>query len=178
MSMETVSIIAAVIILYIVLLGFKGQRVIRRRVEFMRLMKESDNTEIEYLGRFSYQGGLPEIPTPQKLNVAVAKDYILLFTNKTRYGKVQFCFCKKIETFITKTKQNSGSQSVVMWSPLNNFLNKEKFRHFIVINYTDSDGQENNILLEHDSKELMQEICEKLLSHLISRYPDKMLQCC
>jgi hypothetical protein len=178
MTMETVSIIAAVIALYLALLGFKGNRVIRCREEFIRSIKESDNTEIQYLGRFSYQGGLLEIPTPQKLNVAVAKDYILLFTNKARYGKVQFCCCKQIETFVTRTKQNRGRQSIIMWSPLSNFLNKETFRHFIVINYTDSEGQENNILLEQASKEQMQEMFEKLLSHQTAKYPDKLLQCC
>ncbi len=83
-----------------------------------------------------------------------------------------------MEMFITSKKQDSSRQSIVMWSPLNNFLFKETFRHFIVINYTDSEDQDNNIVLEHDSKEKMQEIFEKLLSQQTGEYPDKVMQCC
>lgn len=163
MSMETVSIIAAVIVLYLSLLGFRGGQVIRRRENIIRFIEESDGVEIEYLDYLSYQGGFPEIRTPQKLNLAVAKDYVLLFTNKAVHGKLRFSKCNKIETFMTRTKRHLGRQSIVMWSPLNNFLSKETFRHFIVINYTDSEDQENNIVLEHDSRERTQEIFEKLI---------------
>ncbi len=175
--METVSIIAAAIALYLGLIIFRGNQVIRRREEFIRLIKKSENIEIEYLGFLSYHGGFPEIPIPQKLNVAVARDYILLFTNKAHYGKVPFRACQKIDSFTTKKKQDSSRQSIVMWGPLNNILFKETFRHFIVINYN-SEDQENNIVLEHDSKEKMQEIFEKLLSQQTGEYPDKVMQCC
>ena len=162
--MKTFVLVCAVAAASLGFLGYRGNRTLRRRELFLQHMREIDNTELEYLGYISYHGGLPEIPKPQKLHIAVSRDYLLLFSNTTRFGKVAFDRWREIETFTTKRKQDPRKQSIVLWGPLSHLLHKDIVRYFIVINYIDMENQENHLLLEHPDQERLKEIYERLSS--------------
>jgi hypothetical protein len=162
--MQTVVIIAAVFAAYLGFWVLRGSRIIRRREACISHIRDAGNVDIEYLGCLSYQGGFPDIPTLQKLNIAASKDHLLLFTNNARFGKLAFCRFQKMEMFTTSRKQNSGTPSIVMWGPLNHLYFRDTIRHFIVINYTDPENHQNNLLFEHNNKKELEEIFDRLLS--------------
>jgi hypothetical protein len=160
--MKTFVLVCAVAAASLGFLGYRGNRTLRRRELFLQHMREIDNTELEYLGYISYHGGLPEIPKPQKLNVAVSKDYLLLFSNSTSFSKVAFDRWHSIDTFTTKRKQDPRKKSLILWGPYTHLLHKDVLRHFIVIPYVDLENQENHLLLEHSSSEGAKELWERL----------------
>jgi hypothetical protein len=105
----------------------------------------------------TYQGGLPDIPTLQKLNIAASKDHL-------RFGNQTFCRFQKMEMFTTSRKQNSGPPSLVMWGLLNHLFFRDTIRRFMIINYTDPENHQNNLLFEHNNKKELEEIFDRLLS--------------
>ena len=162
--MKTFLAICAIVAAYMAFLGYRGHKTLKRRDSFLRQLRETDKTELQYLDLVSYHGGLPEIPKPQKLHIAVTKDYLLLFSSPQRFCKVAFGRWRSIETFTTKPKQAPVKQSLLFWGPLVQLLNKEMLRHFIVIHYMDSENQVNNLLIELSSREKAEEVYEKLRS--------------
>ena len=117
--MKTVLLVCAIVVAACLsFFGYRGKQALERRKSFFEHISEIDETELEYLDYISYHGGLPEIPKPQKLNIAVAKDYLLLFSNPTRFCKVAFGRWRDIETFSTKLKKDPRKQSLVLWGPL------------------------------------------------------------
>jgi hypothetical protein len=162
--MGIVLLVCAVAVACLGFFGYRGKQVLQRRESFFQRIRESDKTELEYLGYISYHGGLPEIPKPQKLNIAVSIDSLLLFSDTTRFVKVAFGRWHEIETFTTKRKQDPRKQSLVLWGPLSHLLHRDVVRHFIVIHYIDTENQENHLLLEHPDQERLKEIYERLSS--------------
>ncbi len=162
--MGTVLVVCAIAVACLGFFGYRGKQALQRRESFFQHIRETDKTELEYLGYISYHGGLPEIPKPQKLHIAVSRDYLLLFPNTTRFGKVAFDRWREIETFTTKRKQDPRKQSIVLWGPLSHFLHKDIVRNFIVIHYIDAEDQENHLLFEHPDPERLKEIYERLSS--------------
>jgi hypothetical protein len=162
--MKTVLLVCAIAVAYLAFLGYRGKQALRRRESFFQHIREIDKTELEYLGYISYHGGLPEIPKPQKLNIAVSKDYLMLFSQATRFGKVAFDRWHEIETFTTKREQDTRKQSLMLWGPLSHLLHKDMMRHFIVVHYTDAENQDNHLLIEHPNQERLKELYERLSS--------------
>ncbi|MGO9376293.1 MAG: hypothetical protein ACLQBD_29950 [Syntrophobacteraceae bacterium] len=161
--MKTALLVCAIVVVACLgFFGYRGKQALQRRKSFFQRISEIDKTELEYLDYISYHGGLPEIPKPQKLNIAVAQDYLLLFPNATRFSKVAFGRWHDIETFTTKLKHDAKKQSLVLWGPLSHLLNRDIVRHFIVIHYTDAENQENHLLLEHPNPERLKELYERL----------------
>jgi hypothetical protein len=158
----TLLVCAIVMVACLGFFGFRGTRAIQRRELFFQHICEIDKTELEYLDYVSYHGGLPEIPKPQKLNIAVSRDYLLLFSNTIRFCKVAFGRWQDIETFTTKL--DAKKQSLVLWGPLSPLLHRDTVRHFIVIHYIDAENQENHLLLEHPNPERLKELYERLSS--------------
>jgi hypothetical protein len=151
--METAVIIFTIASAWIAILVHKGNKVVKRQQELIKRIAESDGTVVEPLSYVSYHGGFPEIPTPQKVNLSLSDNYVVLVTNKGEYGKSPFSSWKKIETFTSLRKHDPKDRSMVLFGPFNNLLFKDTVRHFIVINHEDSTGQDNNLLIEHkDSK--------------------------
>jgi len=89
--METALLVCAVTVTCLGFFCYRGKRVLQRRKSFFQHISEIDKTELEYHGYLSYHGGLPEIPKPQKLNIAVSKDYLMLFSKTTRFGMRSKC---------------------------------------------------------------------------------------
>lgn len=162
--METVLLVCAVTVASLCFFGCRGSREIHRRELFFQHMREIDKTDLEYLDYVSYHGGLPEIARPQKLNIAVSRDYLLLFSNTTRFCKVALGRWHDIETFTTKLKYDPKKQSLILWGPLSHLLHKDMSRHFIVIRYVDTENQENHLLLQHSSQKRLKELYERLSS--------------
>ncbi len=162
--MEIALLVCAVAVACLGFLGYRGKKALQRRESFFQHIRETDKTELEYLGSISYHGGLPEIPKPQKLNIAVTRDYLLLFPNTTRFCKVAFDSWHDIETFTTKRKREARKQSLVMWGAMSHLLHKDTVRHFIVVHYIDTENQENHLLFEHPDQERLKEIYESLSS--------------
>ena len=162
--MEIALLVCAIAVACLGFFGYRGKQALQRRESFFKRIREIDKTELEYLGSISYHGGLLEIPKPQKLNIAVSRDYLLLFSNTTHFGKVAFGRWHAIETFTTKRKQDPRKQSLVLWGPLSHLLHKDMVRHFIVVHYTDTENQENHLLFEHPEQERLKEIYERLSS--------------
>ena len=146
--METVLLVCAISVAYLGFLGCRGKQALKRRKSFFQHIRAIDKTELEYLGYIPYHGGLPEIPEPRKLNIAVSRDYLLLFSNTVHFGKITFSRWHAIETFTTKRKQGAGKQSLILWGPLNHLPRRDMVRHFIVIRYIDRENQENHLLLK------------------------------
>ncbi len=154
--------VAAVVLTALTILFFRGNKLIRLREEAVRKIGSGDNEAIETLAYVSYHGGLPEIPKPQKLTIALADSYLLLLTNKGEAGKSPFARWRKVEQFTTLRKHDPRQRSMVLWGPFNNVIFKDQKRHFIVINYLDRDGRDNRLLIETGDVKKMKEIFGKL----------------
>jgi hypothetical protein len=161
-NLETFVIVFTITSAWIALLVHKGNKVVKRQQELIERLATSDGTVIEPLSYVSYHGGFPDIPTPQKVNISLSDDYLVLATNKGEYGKILFSSWKKIETFTSLRKHDPKDRSMVLFGPFNNLLFKDSVRHFIVINHEDSMGQDNNLLIEHKDPKMCEEIFRKL----------------
>jgi hypothetical protein len=160
--METVVIIFTIASAWIAVLVHKGNKVVQRQEKLLKEIGAGDDKVIEPLSIVSYHGGFSELPIPQKLNIAVSDEYLLLSTNRGEYGKLPFRSWKKIEKFTTLRKHDPKDRSMVLFGPFNNLLFKDSNRHFIAINHEDSAGQDSNLLIEHGSVDRLDEIFEKL----------------
>jgi hypothetical protein len=160
--METFVIVFTIASAWIAILVHKGNKVVKRQQKLIDQLAASDGTVIEPLSYVSYHGGFPEIPTPQKVNLSLSDDYLVLATTKGDYGKIPFPSWKKIETFTSLRKHDPKDRSMVLFGPFNNLLFKDSVRHFIVINHEDSMGQDNNLLIEHKDPKMCEDIFQKL----------------
>jgi len=160
--MKAALLVCAVALAILCFLWYRGNRVLRRRDSFLEHIREVEQTELEYLDCIHYHGGLPEIPKPQKLNIAVSGAYLLLFSNAMRFGKVPFDRWHETEVFTTKRKQDPARLSIVTWGPWSQLVRKDIVRHFMVIHYIDSENQDNHLLLEHPDRERLKELHERL----------------
>lgn len=162
--METAVIIITIASAWIAILVHKGNKVVKKQQELIDRISATDGKAIEQLSIVSYHGGFPDIPVPQKVHVSLSDDYLVLATNKGEYGKVPFSTWNKIETFTTNRKHDPRDRSMVLFGPLNNILFKDTVRHFIVINYDDKTGSDNNLLIEHKDPKTCEELFSKLNS--------------
>ena len=160
--METAVILFTIASAWIVFLVHKGNKVIKRQQELINQLSASDGTVIEQLCNMSYHGGFPDIPVPQKVHISISDDYLVLVTNKGEYGKLPFSTWKKIETFTSQRKHDPKDRSMVLFGPFNNLIFKDSLRHFIVINYEDKTGSDNNLLIEHKDLKECDELFRKL----------------
>ncbi len=167
--METVIILFTIASGWIAFLVHKGNKVVKRQQALIEALAAEDGTAIEQLSTVSYHGGFPEIPVPQKLNLSCSDDYVVLATHGGEYGKLRFDSCKAIEKFSTMQRHDPKQRSMVLFGPFNNLLFKDRERHFIVIHYRDSEGQENRCLLEHGKPGERDEIFTRLDSSLRKR---------
>lgn len=147
-------IIGGAVLLSLIILTIRGDKKVKEREKIFEEIKSKEKTSAEILAFLSYHGGFPLIPKPQKLNIALADDGLLLFTNQGVSGKVEFSCCKKLEKFSTRKNPDLKGKSIVLWGPFIGLFLKPKIRHFIVLNYEDMRGLDNNLLLEaSDNKE-------------------------
>jgi len=160
--METFIIIFTIASGWIAILVHKGNKVVKRQQELIDKLAASDGTTIEQISHVSYHGGFPDIPIPQKVNLSLSDDYLVLATSKGEYGKILFSSWKKIETFTSLRKHDPKDRSMVLFGPFNNLLFKDTVRHFIVINHEDNLGQDNNLLIEHKDPKICEEIFRRL----------------
>jgi hypothetical protein len=162
--MKMVLLVCAILAAYVGIVGYFRKQALMRRESFLQHVRATDKTVLEYLGYIPYHGGLPEVPKPQKLHIAVSTDYLLLFSNTLHFGKIPFGRWHDIETFTTKLRHDAKKQSLVLWGPLSHLLRRDIVRHFIVIHYTDVEDQENHLLLEHPNQGRLKELYERLSS--------------
>jgi hypothetical protein len=158
----SVLIIAVVVILIVSLFYFRGKRIINLSEETIKKIGCQDNQEIEQVVYVSYHGGLPQIPKPQKLAIALSGSYLLFLTIKGRAEKLPFSRWSKVEQFTTLKKHAPKQRSMLLFGPFNNLFSKDQKRHFIVIHYEDCNEQENHVLIEHNDLNQLREIFEKL----------------
>ncbi len=153
------SIISTLIFLIII---YRGNQQVKRRDTVLENVARIENCEIEHIGYFSYHGGYPQIPKPQKMNIALADDCFLMITNEGIKGKVDYARFKKYDKFTTKKNPDLRGKSVVLWGPFIGIFLKPKIRHFMVINYLDINNEHNNILLECKDVNELEMLNEKL----------------
>ncbi len=161
-------IIGSVSVLTFLIIIYRGNRQIKCRDTILENMARIDNNEIEHIGYVSYQGGYPPIPKPQKLNIALSDDYLLMVTKEGIKGKVDYSRWIKCDKFTTKKNPDLRGKSVVLWGPFLGIFLKPKIRHFMVINYLDVNREENNILIECKDLSELDLINEKLENRLSS----------
>jgi len=132
---------------------YRGNRVMAKRSKILN--NTGDDFSQEELTPLSYHGGMPNMPKPQKLNMALsdAAEYLLFFNTKGEQERIYYKDCHKVEKIVTRHDPDMKGKSVVLWGPLIGFLVKVKFRYYIVIGYTDCTNNNNNILLECDEKD-------------------------
>lgn len=153
--MTTRLIIASVTVLVFFIIIYRGNKQMKLRDTILENMARIENAEVEHIGYVSYHGGYPQIPKPQKLNIALSDEYFLMVTNEGIRGKINYVRVKKCYKFITKKTPDLRGKSVVLWGPFLGIFMKPKIRHFVVVNYLDVNREENNILIEcKDNTEL------------------------
>lgn len=148
-------ILGGAVLISFIVLTIRGDKKVKDKKKIFEEIKLKMKISAEILAFLSYHGGVPLIPKPQKLNVALADDGLLLFTNQGASGKIDFSCCKKVEKFSTRKNPDLKGKSIVLWGPFVGLFLRPKIRHFIVVKYKDMRGLENNLLLEAgDNKEL------------------------
>ena len=146
-------IIGGLFLVSFIILTIRGDKKLKEKEKIFDEVKIKENIAAEILGFLSYHGGFPPIPKPQKLNVALADDGLLLFTNQGFSGKINFACCKNVDL---------KGKSIVLWGPFVGLFLKPKIRHFMVVNYKDMEGIDNNLLLEASDNKELEEIFGKI----------------
>lgn len=141
---------------------YRGNKQVKCRDSILENMARVENSEIEHIGYLSYQGGFSQIPKPQKMNIALSDDYLVMVTKEGIKGKVDYARFRKCDKFTTKKHPDLRGRSIVLWGPLVGAFLKPKIRHFMVINYLDINKEENNILLECKDANELEMINEKV----------------
>lgn len=146
--MSTGLILGGAVLVSFAILTIRGDKKVKDREKIFQEIKLKENITAETLGFMAYHGGFPPIPKPQKLNIAIADDGLLLFTNQGTSGKIEFNNFKKVEKFTTRKHPDLKGKSIVLWGPFVGLFLKPKIRHFIVVKYKDMRDVENNLLVE------------------------------
>lgn len=141
-------IIGGALLVSISFLTIRGDKEVKKREKLFEEIKLKEDASAKILGFMAYHGGFPPIPKPQKLNIAVADDGLLLFTNQGVSGKIDFACFQKVEKFTTRKHPDLKGKSIVLWGPFVGLFLKPKIRHFIVVKYKDIRSMNNNILVE------------------------------
>lgn len=164
-------VLGGLAIITFIIIILRGDKKLREREKVIEELTQEENTNLEMLGSLPYHGGFPQIPRPQKLNIALTHDSLLLFSDKGDSGKVELINCKKVEKFTTRKNPNLKGKSIVLWGPFVGLFSKPKFRHFIVIKYKDIRNENNNLLLEaHNINEL-----DKVYTKIYNKFSKRIL---
>lgn len=155
-------ITSAISTLIFLVIIYRGNKQVKDRDAILENVTRIENCEIEHIGYFSYHGGYPQIPKPQKMNIALSDDYLLMVTKEGIKGKVDYARFRKCYKFTTKKHPDLRGRSVVLWGPFLGIFLKPKIKHFMVINYLDINEEENNILLECKEPNELEMINEKV----------------
>lgn len=155
-------VIAGAFMLSLFILYRRGNRKLKLKQNILDNSARIYHIKIDDMVYVSYHGGYPPIPKPQKLYIGLLDDYLLLLTDEGVTGKVFINKCNKIDKFTTSKGPSMKGRSIVLWGPFVSLFNKIIIRHFILVNYQDIDGQENNILIEHGDIDRMQYLYGKL----------------
>ncbi len=132
---------------------YRGNKMIKSRESLIRENTKLENIDHKDIYYLSYHGGIPSIPKPQKLYIAIANQHILFFNDKGDNEKVYFESFRMIDNVVTRKNPNLKGKSIVLWGPFIGLFLTVKIRYYIIIEYIDSKNNDNNILLECDSKD-------------------------
>jgi hypothetical protein len=158
----SVFVTAVIVLLIMSLIYFRGNRIIEVHEKTIRKIGCQDNQKIEKVAYVSYHGGLPKIPKPQKLALALSESYILFVTNKGQAEKLPFSRWNNVEQFTTQKKHNPIRRSMILQGPINDLFFKDQKRHIIVIHCENCNVQKNHVLIEHNDLNQLREIFEQL----------------
>ncbi len=148
-------------LLFLIIL-YRGNKQVKHRDSIFENVAKIDDCEIEHIGYLSYHGGYPQIPKPQKMNIALSNDYMLMVTKEGIQGKVDYAKFRKCDKFTTRKRPDLKGRSIVLWGPFMGIFLKPKIRHFIVVNYLDINGEQNNVLLECKEADELEMVNEKV----------------
>lgn len=159
--MDNWLIMAAAVMLSLLILFYRGNKKLAFNKTVLENTARINHIDINNMVNVSYHGGYPHIPKPQKMYIGLSDEYLLLLTNEGATGKIYFDKWNKIDKFTIRKEPDLKGRSIVLWGPFVSLLNKASIRHFVFVNYQDINGQENNILIEHNDISKVQEIFER-----------------
>lgn len=153
--MSALTIAMTVLAVTLAVLFFYGHQVLKKRKEQLEDIGRREGREIKEVSYVSYHGGLPALPKPQKLTVALSEGCLFLVTDKGEKGRLPMDTWIKVEKFTTLRKHDVKQRSMILWGPFNNVMFKDQIRHFVVINYRGQGDEhpDNNLLIEHGNKD-------------------------
>ena len=148
--MNALTIFTVVLVATFAFFFFRGHLVLKKRQARIADIAREEGKDIREISHVSYHGGLPELPQPQKLTLALAPDALVLVSNRGQKVALPMREFMKLEKFTTKRKHDVKQRSMVLWGPFNNIMFKDQVRHFIVINYrrNGSGDADNHVLIE------------------------------
>ena len=141
-------LIGGAVLISIAWAWYRGDRLMKAREKLLNETTRIENIPDKDVYTLSYHGGIPKMPNPQKLSIALTNEYMLMFNDKGDKEKVYFSDCYKIDKIVTRHDPDLKGKSIVLWGPLVGFFLKVKFRYYIVMEYNDSANNTNNILIE------------------------------
>ncbi len=154
-------IIAAIVIVFLVIVFYRGTRKVKESDKYKSLLNEKlPHVEI---GTANYQGGCPNMPKPAKVTVGIAnEDHLVMYDFRGNSATIDFDKVRKIEKFTTKKNPDFKGRSVIFYGPLVPLIFKPKITHFCVIGYIDTNSEENNILFESSDRRQINQIYEQV----------------
>ena len=156
-----IALIVTIPFLIFIIMIYRGHKVFRMREA---ILKKIENEGNEILGQpeyVSYHGGYPDIPKPQKLSIAMSNEYLFFITNRGEIGRSIIKRWHKIETFSTSGKCICNQRSSFLSYP-SNIISSGRIRNFIDIHYTDSNDNDNHILIEPNNSNQLKFILNTL----------------
>jgi len=160
--MEKWLVVAGVGLLTFLMLFLRGNKLLVEREKLLEKLGKEDGTSVEHLAVVSYHGGYPPLPKPQKLNIAVSDQYMVLMNRNGEIGKINFNTWADIDKFTTRKNPDMKGKSIVLWGPMVGIFLRPKLRHFVVVNYTDVNDCDNNLLIELPNEEEMRKTFDRL----------------
>lgn len=163
------TIAISVLVVFLTRRGYARLDDIQRRDEQGLHLAEEKFGSFDLLGKVAYQGGLPDHPYAVYMRLGVKGDQYILFDDDGYCAEIPMSKCNEQDFFIVKQKSQSRFKSFVLFGPFAPMIFKDKFRHIISVNYTDINGEENNVVLEADGISSFEFIKEKMCN-LFSKF--------
>jgi hypothetical protein len=154
-----------IFILFFVFVVYRGNRAVKAKDNLDKQMEDTYGPILELADNVIYQGGFPPMPKPARLNLGVTESGLILFDKAGNHGRIGYDKIKKQEKFTT-TKTRKVRFGLMAYGPLALVLNRPTVRHFYVVEYTDVDNDENNMVVMVKNKEVAERLYASVKPHI------------
>jgi hypothetical protein len=154
-----------IFILFFLYILFRGDKVVKEKDNLNKHVEDIYGSNIEIFDNVSYQGGFPPMPKPARLNLGITESELVLFDRAGNHGRIGYDKIKKQDKFTT-SKKKKIKFGLMAYGPIAMLLNKPTLQHFYVVEYTDVNDENNNMVVMVKTREVAERLYTSVKPHI------------